>query len=232
MTTAGAVGCTLRGMNRRGELAPSVIAADFACLGEQLGLVERSASRWHIDVMDGHYVPNLTIGPMLVEAIGHVSKLPQDVHLMIDNPDDTWEWYAKAGASRIAFHPEVSADASELLRRIAGAGLGAGLAVNPDVSASEVESVARGADHLVVMSVYPGFSGQAFIPDVLPKFAALRDALGPDVQLIVDGGVNLRTARTCVEAGADVLVSASAIFGADHPGQIAGELLSAFDATG
>src|ERR671915_153153 len=116
-----------------GDLAPSIIAADFAHLADELDRVAPYSQRWHVDVMDGHYVPNLTIGPMIVEAIASVSSLPQDVHLMITNPAETWEWYAKAGATRIAFHPETTDDAGALLQTIAGAGVGPGIAVNPDV---------------------------------------------------------------------------------------------------
>lgn len=203
-----------------GELAPSVIAADFGRLGEELGAVEPHATRWHVDVMDGHYVPNLTIGPMFCRAIGQRSSLPQDVHLMITNPAETWKWYAEAGASRIAFHPETTTDARALLRTLREAGIGPGLAVNPDVPASEVEPFLGDVDHLVMMSVYPGFSGQRFMPEILPKLRQLRERVegdGLDVQLIVDGGVNTDTAPSCVEAGAHVLVSASAIFGSSDP---------------
>ena len=210
-----------------GGLAPSVIAADFANLGASLRAVEASATSWHVDVMDGHHVPNLTIGPMIIEAIASVSAIPQDVHLMITNPDETWEWYAKAGAARIAFHPEVSADPAALLRRIAGAGLGAGLAINPDVEAEGLKPLVEDADHLIVMSVYPGFSGQRFIPDVLGKLRTFRDWVENGeaaVQLIIDGGVNLETAPACVEAGAHLLVSASAVFGAPDPARVAASL--------
>jgi ribulose-phosphate 3-epimerase len=202
-------------------VAPSIIAADFAHLGAELDRVAPFAARWHTDVMDGHFVPNLTIGPMIVEAIARISPLPQDVHLMITNPDETWEWYAKAGAARIAFHPDASKDPAALLRTIAGAGLGAGLAVNPDVPVEAVESYLGDVDHLVMMSVFPGFSGQRFIPDVLPKLERLRER---GIDLIVDGGVNPKNAPDCVAAGATVLVSASAIFGADDPAGVAAEL--------
>lgn len=208
-------------------LAPSIIAADFGRLADELKRVEPFSERWHVDVMDGHYVPNLTIGPMIVEAIARASTLPQDVHLMITNPADTWEWYAKAGAARIAFHPE-TADAPALLQQLAAAGLGPGIAVNPDVEFSAVEALLPFVDHVVVMSVYPGFSGQRFIADVLPKLSELRrwvDANGGGVDLIIDGGVSPETAPSCVEAGADVLVSASAVFGADDPARVA-ELLA------
>ncbi|MEX0875218.1 MAG: ribulose-phosphate 3-epimerase [Actinomycetota bacterium] len=209
------------------ELTPSIIAADFTQLGAELDLVAPFSVRWHVDVMDGHYVPNLTIGPMIVEAIARCSSLPQDVHLMITNPDDTWEWYAKAGASRIAFHPETSSDPEKLLKTVAEHGLGAGLAVNPDVEADAVKTYLDLVDHLIVMSVYPGFSGQAFIPEALPKLEVLRrwvDERGGGVDLIIDGGVSPSTAPDCVAAGADLIVSASAVFGADDAAKVASEL--------
>ena len=206
-------------------LAPSIIAADFGRLAEELDRVAPFSVRWHVDVMDGHYVPNLTIGPMIVEAIGRSSGLPQDVHLMITNPDETWEWYAKAGASRIAFHPDTAADPADVLKAIAAAGLGPGIAVNPDVDVQSVESLLPLVDHVIVMSVYPGFSGQEFIPDALPKLTQLREKVGSrDVELIIDGGVNPSNAARCVEAGADLLVSASAVFGASDPAAVAKQL--------
>ncbi|HVE92122.1 MAG TPA: ribulose-phosphate 3-epimerase [Actinomycetota bacterium] len=202
------------------DIAPSVIAADYSRLEQSLSAVAPHSVRWHVDVMDGHYVPNLTIGPMIVEAIASFSELPQDVHLMIKNPSQTWRWYAKAGAARIAFHPEAADDAGRLLAEIADAGLGAGLAVNPDVAPETVIPHLEMVDHLVMMSVNPGFSGQAFIPSVLPKLRVLReriDAGGLKVQLVVDGGVGLDTGRQSLEAGAHVLVSASSIFAAPDP---------------
>ena len=206
-----------------GTLAPSIISADFRELRTQLELVAPYAARWHVDVMDGHYVPNLTIGPMIVEAIRESSKLPQDVHLMITNPDDTWEWYAKAGASRIAFHPSTSQDPGKLLKAFADAGIGPGIAINPDVSVDECKPLLEFVNHVIVMSVYPGFSGQRFIPDALPKLTQLRE-MDDGLDLIIDGGVSPRNAAECVEAGASVLVSASAIFGSDNPSAVAEEL--------
>ena len=210
-----------------GRLAPSVISADFSNLAASLGAVESSSSSWHVDVMDGHYVPNLTIGPMVVEAIAKCSTLPQDVHVMISNVDDTWEWYAKAGARRIAFHAEVSADARKLADVMRSAGVGPGLALNPDVPVSDIEPYLEVIDHVIVMSVFPGFSGQKFIPESLPKLEELRklvDGRGLDVELYIDGGVSPATAPACIEAGADVLISASAIFGAPDPAAVAAEL--------
>jgi ribulose-phosphate 3-epimerase len=208
-------------------LAPSIISADFRALAEQLALVESFSSAWHVDVMDGHYVPNLTIGPMVMDAIAKASALPQDVHLMITNVDETWEWYAKAGARRIAFHHDRSRDAAKLARVITEAGVGPGLAVNPDVDVSEIEPFLDVIDHLIVMSVYPGFSGQKFIPEAVPKLAALRklvDARNLGIEIYIDGGVSPATAQRCVDAGADVLISASAVFGAADPAAVAREL--------
>lgn len=208
-------------------LAPSIISADFSKLGAELAAVEQFSSSWHVDVMDGHYVPNLTIGPMVVEAIASVSDLPQDVHVMISNVDATWEWYAKAGARRIAFHAEVSEDPAKLAAAMRDAGVGPGLAINPDVELAEVERYLEEIDHAIIMSVYPGFSGQKFIPEVLPKMADLRrivDSKGLDLEIYIDGGVSPATAASCVAAGADVLISASAIFGSDDPAGVAAEL--------
>lgn len=210
------------------ELAPSIISADFTRLAASLGSVEPYASAWHVDVMDGHYVPNLTVGPMVVEAIARASSLPQDVHVMIGNVDETWQWYAKAGARRIAFHAEVSADPARLAETMVVSGVGPGLAINPDVPVSMIEPYLEAIDHVIVMSVFPGFSGQAFIPEAVPKLAELRglvDGRGLDVALYIDGGVSPKTAAACVEAGADFLISASAVFGASDPPAVARELL-------
>jgi ribulose-phosphate 3-epimerase len=206
------------------ELAPSIISADFSCLRESLGAVESFASSWHVDVMDGVYVPNLTIGPMAMTAIAKVSTLPQDVHVMISNVDDTWEWYAKAGARRFAFHAEVSKDALGLAKAISAAGVGPGLALNPDVPVSAIEPYLEAIDHVIVMSVFPGFSGQRFIAESVPKLTELRalaDERGLDLTLYIDGGVSPANARLCADAGADVLISASAIFGSDDPAGVA-----------
>ena len=206
------------------SLAPSIISADFTRLAESLKAVEPYSSAWHVDVMDGHYVPNLTIGPMVVEAIAKASSLPQDVHVMISNVDETWEWYAKAGARRIAFHAEVSSDAHELCKRMRDAGVAPGLAINPDVAVADVERYLEEIDHAIVMSVFPGFSGQKFIPDVVSKIAQLKDLRGDAITVYIDGGVSPKTAPACVVAGADVLISASAIFGAPDPAAVAKEL--------
>lgn len=208
---------------REKGLAPSIIAADYGRFGEELDTVAPHAVRWHVDVMDGHYVPNLTIGPAHVEVIAKRSQLPRDVHLMITNPDETWQWYAEAGASRIAFHPDATPDAAALLKTIAAGGVGPGLAVNPGLPVEAVAELLPLVDHVIVMSVHPGFSGQKFIPEVLRKLGELR-RLRSDVVLVIDGGVNPGNAERCVEAGADVLVSASAVFHAADPASVAREL--------
>jgi ribulose-phosphate 3-epimerase len=209
------------------ELSPSVISADFGHLADELARVEPYSASWHVDVMDGHYVPNLTIGPLVVEAISRCSDLPQDVHLMIVNVEETWEWYAKAGARRIAFHPEVSEHPARLMESMAAAGVSPGLAINPDVEIRDVEKHLGQCEHVVVMSVFPGFSGQAFIPGALDKLQELRkwvDDRGDGPKLFVDGGVSPSTASGCVSAGADYLVSASAVFGAADSAAVAREL--------
>jgi ribulose-phosphate 3-epimerase len=206
------------------DLAPSIISADYTCLADSLRAVEPYSVAWHVDVMDGHYVPNLTIGPMAMDAIARISSLPQDVHVMISNVDETWEWYAKAGARRIAFHADVCSDPVGLAKAMNGAGVGAGLAVNPDVAVAEIERYLDAMDHAIVMSVFPGFSGQRFIPEVVAKITQLKDLRGDALTVYVDGGVSPATAQQCTEAGADVLISASAIFGASDPPGVAAEL--------
>lgn len=206
-------------------LTPSVIAADFARLGEQLALVEPYAVRWHTDVMDGHYVPNLTIGPMVVEAIAKASRLPQDVHVMISNPGETWEWYAKAGAARIAFHPDAVRDPGDVLAAMRAGGIGPGLALNPDVPASAVVPYLDLLELVVVMTIEPGFSGQELRPELLSKLGEVKElAGGRAIDVVVDGGVTPANAEACVEAGADLLVSASAIFWSDDPEDVARRL--------
>lgn len=201
-------------------LAPSIISADFRALEASLKRVEPFSSSWHVDVMDGHYVPNLTIGPMVVDAISGASSLPQDVHVMISNVDDTWEWYAKGTVRRIAFHHDQCGDVTKLSALMRDKGIGPGLAVNPDVDVETIQPFLSDVDHLIVMSVYPGFSGQKFIPDVVGKITRFKD-LAPDVTVYIDGGVSPSTAQQCVDAGVDVLISASAIFGSDDPPAIA-----------
>ena len=198
------------------RIAPSILSADFAVLGPEVEAVTAAGADWiHVDVMDGHFVPNITIGPMVVKALRKHSKLPFDVHLMISPVDPMVPAYVDAGADVISFHPEASPHIHRTIQLIKGHGKKAGCVLNPATPLSAIENVLADLDLVLVMSVNPGFGGQAFIESQLAKIAALRkaiDALGKTIDLEVDGGVNPETARRCIEAGADVLVAGTAVF--------------------
>ena len=198
------------------RIAPSILSADFAALGREIEAVTSAGADWiHVDVMDGHFVPNITIGPMVVKALRKHSKLPFDVHLMISPVDPMVPAYVEAGADVVSFHPEAGPHVHRTLQLIKGLGKKAGCVLNPATPLSAIECVLGDLDLVLVMSVNPGFGGQAFIESQLAKIAALRkaiDALGKDIDLEVDGGVNPETARRCIEAGADVLVAGTAVF--------------------
>ncbi|SKA27352.1 ribulose-phosphate 3-epimerase [Enhydrobacter aerosaccus] len=199
------------------RIAPSILSADFAALGQEIAAVTAAGADWiHVDVMDGHFVPNLTIGPMVVKALRKHSALPFDVHLMITPVDPLVPAYAEAGADVISFHPEAGPHVHRTIQLIKGLGKKAGLVLNPATPLAAVEPVLGDLDLVLVMSVNPGFGGQAFIDSQLAKIAALRkaiDALGKPIALEVDGGVNAETAKRCIVAGADVLVAGTAVFG-------------------
>ena len=200
------------------KLAPSILSADITRLGEQVSeAVDAGADYIHVDVMDGHYVPNLTFGPLIVEALRRVTDLPLDVHLMVDEPEQVVPWFAESGASIITVHVEASTHLHRVVQVVKEAGLRAGIALNPGTPVSAVEEALPEVDMVLVMTVSPGFPAQRFVPSVLPKIRRMRallDELGSEAELEVDGGINAATAPQVVAAGARVLVAGSAAFNA------------------
>lgn len=198
------------------RLAPSILSADFSKLGEEVRAMEAAGADYiHVDVMDGHFVPNLTIGPNVVKAIRPHTNLPLDVHLMISPVDPYIEPFFDAGADIVTVHPEAGAHLHRTIQLIKGFGMKAGVALNPSTPAEVVAPVLGDVDLILVMSVNPGFGGQAFIPSSLQKLKTLRqmiDATQYAIELEVDGGINSLTAKQVVEAGADVLVAGTAAF--------------------
>lgn len=198
-------------------IAPSILSADFAKLGEEIAAVTEAGAHWiHVDVMDGHFVPNITIGPPVVKSLRKTTKLPLDVHLMIENADAYVEAFATAGADYITVHAEACTHLHRTLQLIRSFGKKAGVSLNPHTPEAVLEYVADCVDLVLVMSVNPGFGGQAFIPAVLPKISSVRQWIrksGRDIRLEVDGGIAEGTAEQAVAAGADVLVAGNAIFG-------------------
>jgi len=199
------------------RISPSILSADFAALGAEVEAITAAGADWiHVDVMDNHFVPNLTIGPMVVKALRKHSKLPFDVHLMVSPVDPLAQAFAEAGADTISFHPEAGPHPHRTIQLIKSLGKRAGMVLNPGTPIAMVEPLLGDLDLVLVMSVNPGFGGQAFITSQLAKIAALRraiDALGKPIDLEVDGGVNPETAKRCIEAGADALVAGTAVFG-------------------
>lgn len=198
-------------------IAPSILSADFGRLAEAVQQVEGAGADWiHVDVMDGHFVPNLTIGPPVVEAIRKATKLPLDVHLMMTNPDSFFEEFAQAGADILTVHVEACTHLHRTLQSIKEHKVKAGVSLNPATPVSSVEQIIRDVDLVLVMSVNPGFGGQTFIPFSLEKISRIRNMIlesGSSAYLEVDGGINADNAGSILRAGANVLVSGSAIFG-------------------
>ena len=209
-------------------IAPSILSADFTRLGEQIAESESAGADWlHVDVMDGHFVPNLTMGPFVVEACRRATKLPLDVHLMIEAPERFLEAFAKAGASSLIVHVETCPDITGTLKTIKSLGCKAGVTLNPATPARCIEPALNLADQVLVMTVHPGYSGQELMPELISKVAEIRrrlDEIHSLAWLEVDGGISAATISRVREAGADAFVAASAIF--HHPDGIAAGIRS------
>ena len=198
-------------MRMKIKIAPSILSADFGKLNAEIASVEKYVDLLHVDVMDGHFVPNITIGPPVVKCIK--TKLPLDCHLMIQNPELYIEDFVKAGAASITVHQEACTHLNRVIQLIKSFGVKAAVSINPATPIEMIEEVIDDVDMVLVMSVNPGFGGQKFIENAIGKIAALRE-LKPKLDIEVDGGINAETAKLCIEAGANILVAGSYIFGA------------------
>ena len=198
------------------KIAPSILSADFSRLKDEIQAIEAAGADWlHIDVMDGHFVPNITVGPVVVEWVRKVTKMPLDVHLMITDPDKYAPEFIKAGADWISLHPNTTTNLSESLQKIRELGAKAAIAVNPDIAIKPLESCFPHLDMILMMTVFPGFAGQAFIADVLPKIEQVRNEIEKEklpILIEADGGIKADNINLVVRAGAQVIVSGSGIF--------------------
>jgi ribulose-phosphate 3-epimerase len=203
-------------MTNKYVLSSSILSANFARLGEEIATVEAAGVDWiHVDVMDGHFVPNITMGPFIVETCRRITKLPLDVHLMIENPERYIEAFAKAGASGLTVHVETCPDIVSTLRKIKALGCKAGAVLNPETPVGAIQPALREADLILVMSVHPGYSGQSFMPESVARVSEIRkklDALRSSAWLEVDGGIDVKTLPEMKAAGATAFVAATAIF--------------------
>lgn len=210
------------------KIAPSILSANFAELGNEIKDVEKGGADYiHVDVMDGHFVPNITLGPMIVKAIRPLTSLPLDVHLMIENPSHYIEAFADAGADYITVHVEADPHLHRTIQMIKGKGVKAGVVLNPGTPAESIRAVLQDVDMVLLMTVNPGFGGQSFIPSVVPKIKQIREwanEVNPSLEIEVDGGINPETAAVCAEAGADVFVAGSAIYNKSDRGAAIEEL--------
>ncbi len=211
-------------MSTRYKLAPSILSADFARLGEEIARVEKYADLLHVDAMDGHFVPPITIGPVVVKALRRITSLPLECHLMVTDPLGQSEQFAEAGATSVIAHIEAVPDPTSVIERARSLGIGIGLSVNPPTPLDAVLPYLEQLDVLNIMTVNPGWAGQAFIREMLPKIRAAREEIdrrGLDIGIAVDGGVDLDTGREALDAGATVLGAASAIFSRPDPAEAA-----------
>ncbi len=206
-------------MSKKYILAPSILSADFSHLGEQLSLVENASADWiHVDIMDGHFVPNMSMGRKALEACKRVTTLPLDVHLMVDEPENFIEWYAESGADRLTVHVEATPNIHRGLQRIRELGCKVGIALNPGTPATALDAVLHLVDLVLVMTVNPGFGAQKFLPETIPKIRKIRrklDQINPQALIQVDGGISSATIGSVIEAGAQVFVAGNAVF--KHP---------------
>jgi len=209
-------------------IAPSILSADFSRLGEEIAAIEKGGADWvHVDVMDGHFVPNITIGPPVVASLRKITKLPLDVHLMIQDPDKYIEKFAKAGADIITIHVETSPHLHRSVQFIKDQGCKAGVSLNPATSLATLDHILSDVDMVLIMTVNPGFGGQKFIPSVLPKIKRLREKIsekGIGVDIEVDGGVNINTISKVAQAGGNVFVAGNAVFTTPDYGKTISEL--------